>query len=68
MFEVKSAGVTIEMTHSHDEAFKCFEQSKGAEVILYKYNSAGNKVAVQHKFGNSSRANSKFSSLSQILD
>lgn len=50
MYEVKSCGVTLEITPHHATADSCFNQSNGAVVILLKYNGAGQKVVVNRKY------------------
>lgn len=52
MYEVSSAGVTIELSQNHGSAVSCYNAALGPEIVLYKYNKQGNKHVVARKFNN----------------
>lgn len=49
MYEVKSCGVTIELTSNHGTALSAFNDACGPHVILYKFNGSGHKFVVNEK-------------------
>lgn len=64
MYEVKSAGVTIDLTHNNLEAVQTYERASGPVVELYQYAANGSKSVVSTKYNhpravNSFRSNTK---------
>ena len=49
MYEVKSCGVTICFERSLYEATNVFDSCNGPEVVMYKFNNAGQKYVVRSK-------------------
>lgn len=59
MYEVKSCGVTLDLTRDHMSALNCFANACGAHVVLYKFNEAGRKYLVNQKYSYHSIKKSK---------
>jgi len=66
MYEIKSCGVTLDFVPDRYQAQQIFDRAIGPEVILYKYNSDGNKFVVLQKLQNSPAVHSK-SLASQVV-